>query len=245
MTNLSHPLFSGYRPHYSPQNFSTWGMLKMQLILHNVAILLERIFVIFAFEKNRFEMEKKLVQQFVLGDEEAFRDLYVKYKPVIHRFIMSFTSDSSLSEDIIQDVFLTVWLNRKNINLEKSFSSYLLTCAKNRIFDFFKKMSRDKEMLERYWNLFDLSRNNTEEDLDALDLQKFIGNAVENLGQRKKEILESRFEGKTHEQIAREFGISKNTVKNHIVESLKYIRSVIPDHGEVALFMLLIFNIFF
>ena len=181
-------------------------------------------------------MDKELVQRFTQGNDEAFKALYIKYKPAMHKFILNFTNDPDLSEDIIQEVFVAVWLNRKNIDPNKSFSSYLFTCVKNKVFDFFKELAKNRDLMEKNWNNFDTSRNETEEELDLLDLNELVTNAIRHLSSRKRAIFElSKFKGKTHEQIAEELGISKNTVKNHMVESLKFIKNFIRHHGEIAL----------
>ncbi len=155
---------------------------------------------------------------------------------------MTFFNDSAQSEDIIQEVFIAVWLNRKNIDPEKSFSSYLLTSARNKVFDFFKETARNREMLERNWNKYDASRNATEEELDAFELNELVENAIQQLSSRKKAIFElSKLKGKTHEQIAEELGISKNTVKNHMVESLKFVKGFLKNHGEIAFSLFILY----
>ncbi|WP_262909900.1 RNA polymerase sigma factor [Maribellus sp. CM-23] len=185
-----------------------------------------------------------IVNQIVRGNEEAFRELYVKYKPIVCKFVYSFTSDSDLTDDIVQDVFIAVWLNRKNLDPNKSILSYLMTIARNKVFDYFKETSRKKEMLEQNWLLLEKTRNETEEVLNSLELNRLVDAAISQLSSRKKAIFElSKLKGKTHAEVAYELGISQNTVKNHMVESLKFIKEFLSDHGEVA-FSLSIFLLF-
>lgn len=186
-----------------------------------------------------------LVKEIISGNEEAFGELFTKYKPVVCKFVLSFTIDSDLADDIVQDVFIAVWVNRKNLNPNKSILSYLMTSARNKVFDFFKETSRRKEMLEQNWLQFNKTRNETEEVLDTLELNKLVEAAINQLSLRKKAIFElSKLKGKTHEQVASELGISQNTVKNHMVESLKYIKEFIRKHGEIAFssFIFLLFR---
>jgi RNA polymerase sigma-70 factor (ECF subfamily) len=183
-------------------------------------------------------------QQFILEDEEAFNNLYVEYKPIIYKFVLSFTKNSVLSEDIIQDVFVSVWLARKKIDPNKPISSYLFTCARNKVYDFFKMMSKDRKALEENWENYIESRNITEEYLDAIELDALVKSAIEKLSAKKRAIFElSKYKGMTHEQIAEELGISKNTVKNHMVETLKYLKESIR-YEDIALYVVFVLSVF-
>lgn len=192
---------------------------------------------------NNLVLEKELIQQFINGSEKAFKDLYSQYRPLLYKFIQTFINDSNLTDDIVQEVFIAVWLNRKNIDSNKSFPSYLLTSARNRIYDVFKETSKNRTMLEQNWRNLNHARNETEEMLATLELNELVENAIKQLSSRKKAIFElSKLKGKTHAQIAAELGISQNTVKNHMVESLKSIKEFIRIHGEIA-FSLIIFHL--
>lgn len=183
-------------------------------------------------------------QQFILEDEEAFNNLYVKYKPVIYKFVLSFIKEPALSEDIIQNVFVSVWLTRKKIDPDKPISSYLFTCARNEVYDFFKALSKDRKLLEENWENYSESRNVTEEHLDAIELDALVKSAIEKLSEKKRAIFElSKYKGMTHEQIAKELGISKNTVKNHMVETLKYLKESIR-YEDIALYMISVLSVF-
>lgn len=191
---------------------------------------------------NVYVLRKELVQQFICGNEEAFEKLYVQYKPVLCKFIQTFINDSTLTDDIVQEVFVAVWLNRKNIDPEKSFTSYLMTSARNKVYDFFKETAKNRQMIEQRWLNFTKSRNNTEEALIALELDELVNLALKQLSSRKRVIFElGKLKGKSHNEIAEELGISKNTVKNHMVDSLKYLKEVIGRYGEIAMYTFLLF----
>nr|WP_321358790.1 RNA polymerase sigma-70 factor [uncultured Draconibacterium sp.] len=187
-------------------------------------------------------MRKQLIQQFISGNEEAFEKLYAQYKPVLCKFIQTFINDSTLTDDIVQEVFVAVWLNRKNIDPDKSFSSYLMTSARNKAYDFFKETAKNRQIIEQRWLNFSEAGNDTEEALVSIELDELIDSALKQLSSRKRAIFElAKLKGKSHSEIAEELGISKNTVKNHMVDSLKYLKEVIGKYGEIAMYSLLLF----
>lgn len=182
------------------------------------------------------------MQQFISGNEEAFEKLYAQYKPVLCKFIQTFINDSMLTDDIVQEVFVAVWLNRKNIDPDKSFSSYLMTSARNKVYDFFKETAKNRQMMEQRWLNFSEAVNDTEEALVSIELDELIDSALKQLSSRKRAIFElAKLKGKSHSEIAEELGISKNTVKNHMVDSLKYLKEVIGRYREIAMYSLLLF----
>lgn len=191
---------------------------------------------------NDYVLRKKLIHQFIDGNEEAFEKLYAQYKPVLCKFIQTFVTDSALTDDIVQEVFVAVWLNRKNIDPDKSFSSYLMTSARNKVYDFFKETAKNRKMIEQRWLNFSEAGNDTEEALVSIELDELIDSALKQLSSRKRAIFElAKLKGKSHSEIAEELGISKNTVKNHMVDSLKYLKEVIGRYREIAMYSLLLF----
>ncbi len=191
---------------------------------------------------NDYVLGKELIQQFIEGNEEAFEKLYAQYKPVLCKFIQTFINDSALTDDIVQEVFVAVWLNRNNIDPDQSFSSYLMTSARNKIYDFFKETAKNRQMIEQRWLNFSEAGNDTEEALVSLELDELVDSALKQLSSRKRDIFElAKLKGKSHSEIAEQLGISKNTVKNHMVDSLKYLKEVIGKYGEIAMYSFVLF----
>ena len=191
---------------------------------------------------NAYVLGKELIQQFIDGNEEAFEKLYTQYKPVLCKFIQTFINDSALTDDIVQEVFVAVWLNRNNIDPDQSFSSYLMTSARNKIYDFFKETAKNRQMIEQRWLNLSEAGNGTEEALVSLELDELVDSALKQLSSRKRVIFElAKLKGKSHSEIAEQLGISKNTVKNHMVDSLKYLKEVIGKYGEIAMYSFVLF----
>ncbi len=181
-------------------------------------------------------MDNQTLIQLTLGDEEAFSSIYCEFKPTVVNFIKSLIKLENIAEDIAQQVFLSIWLNRKDINPEQSFSSYLFTIAKNSTLNYIRKENNGKKYLkDMIWDEIMVGKCYTEEAIEHDELLKTINDAINSLTDQKKKIFEmSRKFGKTHEEIATELNISKNTVKNHMVDSLSQIKRFIESKNKIC-----------
>ena len=83
--------------------------------------------------------DKKLIQEFLRGKEEAFSVLVNRYLKMTYNFLFQITKDKSVIDDLTQVTFLKVWKNLKKFDQEKKFKTWLFTIAKNTAFDHFKK----------------------------------------------------------------------------------------------------------
>ncbi len=181
-------------------------------------------------------MEKQTLILLKNGNEEAFSSIYCEFKPALVNFIKSLIKLDDIAEDITQQVFLSVWINRKDINSEQSFSSYLFTIAKNSTLNYIRKDNNNKKYLkDMIWDEIMLGKCYTDETIEHDELLKTINDAINSLTDQKKKIFEmSRKFGKTHEEIATELNISKNTVKNHMVDSLSQIKRFIESKNNIS-----------
>lgn len=180
--------------------------------------------------------EKETLVKLKQGDESAFSTIYSHYKPALINFIKSLIKVGDIAEDITQQVFLSVWLNRNNIHPDQSFSSYLFTMAKNSTLNYIRKDNNNKQYLkDMIWDEMLIGRCFTDEAVEHDELLKTINEAIGSLTDQKKKIFEmSRKFGKSHEEIATELNISKNTVKNHIVDSISLIKKHIASKENLS-----------
>ncbi len=181
-------------------------------------------------------MEKQTLIQLTLGNEAAFSSIYCEFKPAVVNFIKSLIKLEDIAEDIAQQVFLSIWLNRKDLNPEQSFSSYLFTIAKNNTLNYIRKENNGKRYLkDMIWDEIMIGKCFTDETIEHDELLKTINDAINSLTDQKKKIfVMSRKSGKTHEEIATELNISKNTVKNHMVDSMSQIKRFIESKNNIS-----------
>lgn len=172
-----------------------------------------------------------LIIQIRKGNKLAFSQLFRLYYPKIFSFINQLLKDRLLAEEITQDVFLRLWINREKINLDLSFDSYLFTIAKNIVLNFFKKKKIEQRYIDRTLRNFETSYVDAEEDFYFKDLLSLIEQAVSEMPPQQQKVFRlSREEGLLHAEIAEKLGISKRTVERHIYSSLVFLRKIIEKN---------------
>lgn len=172
----------------------------------------------------------------------AFDTIYEKYCRRLFGFVVRYVKLESEAEEIVQDVFVRLWENREKINVYSSFESYLFTISYNSAISLLRKRIHEKKYLEHLKYI--QQEHNAPSLTDELyfnELNSKIQSLLSDLTPRQKEIYQlSREEGLTHDEIAKKLGISTNTVKNHMVSVLSFLRSNM-DNGLIinALFVYL------
>ena len=80
------------------------------------------------------------------SDQQAFTELYNRYHAGIYSYQLAFVKIPSISEDLVQEVFLKIWEARKRLHIHTSFASYLYRISRNSAIDFMKKIAADREL---------------------------------------------------------------------------------------------------
>ena len=157
------------------------------------------------------------------GDEAAFAELYNYYKAPALRFSISLLKDEEEAENMIQDVFVKIWIKRTHIKPDHNFSSYLFTCLRNMAFDHFKKMEKSELLRKQFMDAMMAGADEEKEEKERRI--SLVQNAVEALSVKRKLILKLNIEeGKSYQEIAEFLRISKNTVKNQLVKAKQILR---------------------
>ena len=157
------------------------------------------------------------------GDEAAFTELYNYYKAPALRFTVSLLKDVEEAENMIQDVFMKIWIKRAQIKPEHNFSSYLFTCLRNMAFDHFKKVEKSEQLRKQFMELIVSAGEDEKEEKERRITM--VQTAVDSLSIKRKLILKLNIEeGKSYQEIAEFLRISKNTVKNQLVKAKQILR---------------------
>lgn len=177
--------------------------------------------------------ETDLFKLIAAGDELAFRQVFDAYHSRLAVFIFRLTKSESVAAELVQDIFVKLWVNRGKLGNVSHPQAYIFTMASNRTMDHLRKMSTESKFRADAWKQIAFSHNNTDENIMARESQQLIDRAVVQLSPQKQKIFRlSRYEGLNHEEIAMHLQLSKSTVKNHLVETLRHIRSFIHHHSE-------------
>lgn len=184
--------------------------------------------------------EKIILEAIKGGDRDVFGVIYDKYASELLQFIYGFTKDKEVSEDILQEILVTIWNRRTTIEINGTLKNYLYGAARYAVLSYI----RSEKVKQKYANHFHLflsqhSWNQTNELVDLNDLHTIISLCMEKLPPKCKEAFYlSRFQHRSIQEIAADMGISSRTVENYITTGIKTIKHALRNYT----WLLLLFN---
>lgn len=178
-----------------------------------------------------------LVLQVKKGDKSAFSQLYRSHYPRIFSFLRTLLKDSFMAEEITQDVFFRLWINREKLDHTLPLDPYLFSMAKNTVLNFQKRKETEERYLE-YQHKEEQAEEQIEQALYGKELQNLINAAIKTMPAQQQKIFRlSREEGLLNAEIAEKLQISKRTVEKHISNSLSQLREVISKNYLLCFFL--------
>ena len=192
------------------------------------------------------EKEKSVSESFIRqlnnGDEQAFRIIYNKMYAKVYRFAYALTKRRDQSEEVVQETFLRLWLHRADVDATRSLDAFLFTIARRLVIDMMRNATSTAALRDSLWSTMQKENHATEETILENNLAALVDEAVAQLPAQQQLIFKlSRDQGLTHEEIAIKLGISKNTVKNHLVSALKTLKVKLARHGFSTLLIFILF----
>ena len=184
--------------------------------------------------------EHVLLAKIAGGDQRAFKELFEWYARPLGEFVLKLTHSNLITEEIVQDAFVKIWLRRETLTAIENFSSYLYILCRNHTFAVLKKMATEKanHLLVEEHILDELETD--EYDNPAEEYRQLIDDAVTRLpAQQQKAYMLSRYQRMKHEEIAKELGLSPETVKKHIQLAVQFIRKELSTPGNTSIIIVL------
>jgi RNA polymerase sigma-70 factor (ECF subfamily) len=179
----------------------------------------------------------ELITRLQNDDKEAFNKLYGKYHSAIYYNILKLTRDSIVAEDIVQEVFITLWEKRYGLDSEKEISGWLFVVSYNKSIDYLKR--KLKESLAQT-----VLQQNDEHTIDAegdlVDIRmNILEKAIGQLSPQKKRVFElCKLQRKTYAEAADELHISKHTVKEYLSGAVISIKDYVRQYPKYSVIFL-------
>lgn len=173
----------------------------------------------------------------IAGDEKAFKLFFKLYHAKVFKFTHQYLKNRQLAEDLVQDIFIKIWQEKSKLRDVENFEAYLFTIVKRKTIDCLRQLARDREAYSKLKS----SQTSACHPIEDLDNAKYLDKVKKGLTRQQLVVFElSREKGMTYEMIAGELNISKNTVRNHMVEALKYLKMILkkPFFSFITIFLL-------
>jgi RNA polymerase sigma-70 factor (family 1) len=163
------------------------------------------------------------------GDIEAYEQLFTVYYPPLCLFAKKIVNDNEKARDIVQDVFVTLYAQRANLDIHTSLKSYLFRCVNNACLN---ELRQVKSHMRHHEGLkMESEFTLLHDEITYAELQSRIRLTVDKLPAQCRKIFEmSRFEGQKNREIAAHLGISIRTVETQISKALGILRAHLADY---------------
>lgn len=159
-------------------------------------------------------------------DDSAFKTLYQRYWKRLLYFANQKTADLAEAENVVQDIFVSLWNRRSDLNISISLENYLIVSVKYRVIKLFNKQRTQRISEEKSLVSYDILDDSTQQYLDFEELQHRLQELIGKLPEKGALIYRmNKEQGMNHKQIAQELGISEKAVNSHLVRSKKALRS--------------------
>ena len=179
--------------------------------------------------------EKQLLARIAEGDETALKSLFECYRDKLYRYVYRITKSPEEAEEIVMDVFLKIWLSKEMAREIDHFDAFLFRVAQNKAIDFLRQVARRPALNKLVWEEIQLAADNVPDSrISARECETKIRQAIAGLSPQRQLVYQlSREQELSHDQIATHLKLSKNTIKNHIVESIRFIKGYLSAHTEM------------
>ena len=181
-------------------------------------------------------------------DINAFNSLYWEYHAAVYANVLKLIRDPAIAEDIVQEVFVTLWGKRHKIDPDQDIAGWLFVISHHKTVDQLKRKLK-QALVQKDLSIFKddhsiiVNTDLKEEQLNAIE------EAMDQLSPQKRKVFElCKVQGRTYKKAAEELHISKYTVKEYLSEALVSIKKYIGEHPRqtgIIIYFLVFANDFF
>lgn len=182
--------------------------------------------------------ELELLLRVADGDRLAFNLLYKKYLQNLRKFVASISGNTDLADELVQDIFVKIWLNRKNLSVIESFKPYLYRCARNLLIDHIRKTKTQIRVKEVSKNLEENCSVSTDDNLIYSQTLSQLSIGISLLPEKRKKIVELKInDDLSLDEIALQLKISKSVVKKQLYTGMTFLRNHLKHLYRIAPFI--------
>lgn len=182
--------------------------------------------------QNALDPEKDQIIRIAEGDEQAFYQLYKTYAPKLRSYVLRSTRSNEDTEEILQAVFIRIWLSRDKLPGIDNVPAWIYTIAARICLQHFRKKKNDQKKLDRY-NELQSEHNSTPDELAQLSgIRRMVDDVIGRMPAQRKNIYRlNREQGYKPAEIAEKLSMPVGTVKNHLSAASRDIREALTAAG--------------
>ena len=179
---------------------------------------------------------EEIILRLKKDEKSALDDLFDYYYPRLFHFSKSILKIETEVDDILQEVFVKLWLNRQKIGNAETFNSYIFTITKNEVLNLIRTNLRNNSFKNELFQRSVAEEFQIQSQLEFKEVKSGIDQVVSQLPEKRRQIfILSRTEGFSNKEIAQQLNISEKTVEDHITHAIKKIKTSLKEMGVISL----------
>lgn len=166
--------------------------------------------------------EKEFIQRINVKEDEAFHELFARFRNYLVVFAMRYVGQLDVAEDIVQDTFISVYESKMTYSSYQGFKAYLYELVSNKA----KNHLKHRDVQEKYISYVKGTKEEMEEEYDLMqeEIYRELYLAIRKLPEKCRKVFELHLEGKKNDEIAEILDISILTVKSHKQNALHFLK---------------------
>lgn len=174
-----------------------------------------------------------LYKEFINGNENAFNEIVNRYRNILILFILKYVKNMEIAEDLAQDTFVYILVNKKEYDFKYSLKTYLFTIAKCRAINYIKKQKRNIKLTDM--PLEDLHSIEIDESLIRQENKELLLNALSKIKNEYQILIYLRdIQGFNYKEICKILDKNMSQVKISIYRARKSLEKVIRKEGKLC-----------
>ena len=177
-----------------------------------------------------------ILKQLSHDDKTALEQLFKYFYPRLYNFSKAFLKLEEGIDDILQEVFLKIWQNRKNIKNTETFNSYIFTITRNLLLNELRSRLNEQKTKDKIFKRSVAEEFLLSEQIEYDEMKEKVDQTVATLPERQREVFQlSRKEGLSYKDIATKLGIAEKTVEYHISQAIGVLKKKMMELGLLGM----------
>ncbi len=175
--------------------------------------------------------EEYHLEQIKNGNIDSFEIYFKFYYRRLCIYLRTIVQDKEVIEEIVQELFIHIWENRKSIDPYDNYRSYVYVSARNRVLNYFKGEKAKIRLLENLKYITKTSENNVEQTLNEKELSLAYNKSIDELPPKCREIFVLiKFNDLTYQEASKILGLSIKTIETQMGRALRRIRISLQEY---------------
>lgn len=168
----------------------------------------------------------ELYQKMIDGDKQSLEAIYDKYEKLLYSFVIKLSSDQSLAEEVLQEVFIKLWTHKAKYDETKGkFSSWIVTITRYTAIDIIRAKKNENVSLEEETDMPEQQGDSVEDLVEWKEKSSEVRKAIDELSEDQRKIVHLfYFQGCSQSKIAEECDLPLGTVKGRLRLALKHLK---------------------